>query len=80
MSLFERIQDLMYNTPIDKGILTGLTFQLTSEQFKDFVVEVNKQCAGFIPELIDWSTYDITKPIKFMISGGRSITINIKEL
>jgi hypothetical protein len=77
MSLFKTIQELIYSFPLNEGLLTGLTLELTLEQFKDFVKKVNEEYKDFQPELIDWSTYDITKPITYLIMGGKKLTINI---
>ena len=80
MSLFKTIKSLIYSIHPNEGLLTGLTLQLTLEQFKNFTVEVNKEYENFEPNLIDWSMYDITKPIKYIVMGGKELTINIVKL
>jgi len=77
MSLFKTIQKLVESIPSNEGLLTSLTLQLTLEQFKNFAKEVNEEYKDFQPSLIDWSTYDVTKPIKYTILGGRILIINI---
>jgi hypothetical protein len=77
MSLIKTIQKLVDNVPSNEALLTSLTLQLTLEQFKNFAKEVNEEYKDFQPKLIDWSTYDVTKPIKYIILGGRTLIINI---
>lgn len=80
MSLFKTIQNIIYQVSQNEGLLTSITLQLTLEQFKNFTKEVNEEYKDFQPKLIDWDTYDITKPVKYLITGGRELIINIVEL